>query len=234
MNHTIIHTICKYVLCVEWCMLRSDMFRLQDAVSRRENTRPMLPVPLPGTSEFPGLRNGGFVLGFLGIVNCRNVAMTCNDHVWHVLFGWLDLSWISDSGGSKDSIMPPIWDAFARAANVEEGWTHIGVWWQWCLVGWDLCNALKARTEVLSVWVRAFTLWKSVAAKRLHTFNPECQVGWHWLDMVCWNTVVERVYSIGLLTSRWIGGLWKFVTSGHFNQSHACWGGVCIRFLPCN
>jgi len=42
--------------------------------------------------------------------------MTCNDHR-PACFVWRNLL---SRGGSKDSIMPPIWDAFARAVNVEE------------------------------------------------------------------------------------------------------------------
>ena len=113
--------------------------------------------------------DGGFVVACLGIVNCRNVAMTCNDHR-PACFVWRNLL---SPGGSKDSIMPPIWDAFARAVNVEEpDETTLRFPWVFIVLGiprgplGSASNALKARTEVLSVWVRAFTLWKSVAAKR--------------------------------------------------------------------
>ena len=113
--------------------------------------------------------DGGFVVACLGIVNCRNVSMTCNDHR-PACFVWRNLL---SPGGSKDSIMPPIWDAFARAVNVEEpDETTLRFPWVFIVLGiprgplGSASNALKARTEVLSVWVRAFTLWKSVAAKR--------------------------------------------------------------------
>lgn len=49
--------------------------------------------------------------------------MTCNDHC-PACFVWRNLL---SPGGSKDSIMPPIWDAFARAVNVEEPETDIGI-----------------------------------------------------------------------------------------------------------
>ena len=45
-----------------------------------------------------------------------------------------------------------------------------------CLPGAWGPLAMKARTEVLSVWVRAFTLWKSVAAKRWKTLGNTTNV----------------------------------------------------------
>ena len=43
----------------------------------------------------------------------------CDDMQWSPS-GMFCLAKFATPGGSKDSIMPPIWDAFARAVNVEE------------------------------------------------------------------------------------------------------------------
>ena len=87
-------------------------------------------------------------------------------------------------------------------------------------------DALKARTEVLSVWVRAFTLWKSVAAKRWkNTWKThKGQVGWH-----CPNNPWDRYIHLHIYHKNQ-SNVGKYTIHGWYGLIHmVCWNTVVER-----